>query len=111
MQLDYLFLSQSIMAPICRAVDAFAVAVAVYLTLDILDVQSGLQKRYNRNSYTINTLIGHVNVFLNVRHMVCAAFLSHGPLPTSRSQKLIPRRSNLVPSHSNLRAFMVVAQW
>ena len=37
-QLNYLFPSQSIMAPICRAVVVFAVAFAVFLALDILDV-------------------------------------------------------------------------
>ena len=47
------------MAWVCRAVLLFAVVVVVYLTFDILDVQSGLQNRYNCNSYTINTLIGH----------------------------------------------------
>ena len=56
-QLDYFFRSQSIIAWICRAVLLFAVAVVVYLAFDILDVQSGLQNRYNRNSYSINTLI------------------------------------------------------
>lgn len=51
-QLDYLFSSQSTMAPICRAVDVFAVAVAVYLALDILDVQSGLLNSHQYPHWT-----------------------------------------------------------
>ena len=43
------------MAWICRAVLLFAVAVVICLAFDILDVQSGLQNRFNRNSYSINS--------------------------------------------------------